>query len=70
MLQSRFAMCGRASGLKKEEWEGKRIPFKENVDKDRDGAGGLYVRMGIYKAKKRCGRNEGGREVGGDERRS
>ena len=66
-------MCGRASGLKKEEWEEKRIPFKENVDKDRDGASGLYVRMGIDKAKKkkrRCGRNEGGREVGGDERRS
>ena len=42
------------------------------MDKDRDGAGGLYVRMGIDKAKKkrRCGRNEGGREVGGDERRS
>ena len=43
------------------------------MDKDRDGAGGLYVRVGIYKAKKkkrRCGRNEGGREVGGDERRS
>ena len=52
--------------------ESVRIPFKENVDKDRDGAGGLYVRMGIDKAKKkrRCGRNEGGREVGGDERRS